>query len=519
MASSPAKLPRQSGESTRRGKLVGALDQGTSSTRFMVFDEKGQPVCVAQREHTQILPFQGGVEHDPDEIWERTCDVIRECLASGGLTARDLSCVGITNQRETTVVWNRATGKPYANAVVWMDMRAQAVCDDLELRGLKAAIRDKTGLPLSPYFSGTKIRWLLDHVPGLREAAERGEAVAGTVDSWLLYKLSGGARAHLTDVTNASRYMLMDLAAQRWDDALCEQLGVPKRMLPEIRSSSEVYFAAAEPAELRGVLVAGVLGDQQAALVGQCALRPGMAKSTYGTGLFILMNTGERPVASTHGLLTTVAYKLGPSAPTVFALEGSVAIGGALVQWLRDNLNLFASASEVEALAREVPDNGGVYIVPAFSGLYAPYWRPDARGIICGLTRFANRRHLARAALEATAFQTLDVFEAMCKDAGVPLAALAVDGGMSRNDLLLEFQADVARCKVVRPKMTETTALGACFAAGLAVGVWRDLDQLERAWPGVDRDFVPSMSESEREKRVAAWRRAVEKSFNSVAEE
>lgn len=494
---------------------VGAIDEGTTSTRFIVFDERGEVVGMAQKEITQHMPFQGAVEHDPEEIWSKTCEVAEEALARAGIKGSDLRAVGITNQRETTVVWNRRTGKPYCRAVVWMDMRAEPICEAIaakEPRG-KDCFREATGLPLSPYFSGTKIRWILDNVPGVREDALKGDAIAGTIDSWLLWKLSGGT-AHLTDVTNASRYLLMDLKKLQWDAALCAKVGVPQQMLPTIVSSSQVYFKAASPACLAGVPVSGVLGDQQAALVGQKAFRPGMAKNTYGTGLFMLLNTGETPVASTHGLVTTVAYKLGPTAPATYALEGSVAIGGALVQWLRDNLGIISTSAECEVLARQVPDNGGVHIVPAFSGLYAPYWRPDARGVVCGLTRFADKRHFARAALEATAFQTLDVFEAMRKDAGgLGVAALAVDGGMTKSSLLLEFQAGVLNCPVVVPRVTETTALGAAYAAGLAVGVgvYASIADVERSWPGVEREFAPHMSESERDKRVKAWREAVAK--------
>jgi len=490
--------------------LLGAVDQGTTSTRFIVFDEAGNTVSVAQKEHSQIMPRQGAVEHDPMEIWNKTKEVITEALEKKNLKAADLAGIGITNQRETTVIWNKKTGKPYGNAIVWMDMRAQPLCDELASKA--QIIREKTGLPTSPYFSGTKIRWVLDNFPGVREDAEKGEAIAGTIDSWLLWNLSGGTY-HATDVTNASRYLLLNLKTLKWDPELCEWLGVPMKMLPEVVSSSEVYFKASQPACIAGCLIAGVLGDQQSALVGQGAFRVGMAKNTYGTGLFMLMNTGLKPVVSTSGLVTTVAYQMGRDKPATFALEGSIAIGGALIQWLRDNLGIISSSAEVEKLARSVEDNGGVYMVPAFSGLYAPYWRKDARGIIAGLTRFADKRHFARAALEATAFQTHGVFEAMLKDSGVQLTELRVDGGMVANELLMQFQADVLEAKVARPKVTETTALGAAYAAGLAVGVWKSLEDIEHSWPGVDKVFHPHMDGAHRESLLSSWKKAIEKSL------
>ena len=491
-------------------KYLGALDQGTTSTRFIVFDSHGNMIGSAQKEHTQIMPRQGAVEHDPMEIWVKTQEVMNEALIQAKLKGSDLAGIGITNQRETTIVWNKRTGKPYGNAIVWMDMRAQPLCDQLAPKA--DAIREKTGLPVSPYFSGTKIRWILDHVPGARADAEKGDAIAGTVDSWLMWNLSGGT-CHATDVTNASRYLLMNLKTLQWDPELCEWLGIPIKMLPRVASSSEVYFSAEAPGCIKGCKIAGVLGDQQSALVGQGAFQRGMAKNTYGTGLFMLMNTGETPVVSKSGLVTTVAYQMGPGRPAVYALEGSVAIGGALVQWLRDNLGIISSSSEVDKLARGVDDNGGVYIVPAFSGLYAPYWRKDARGVIAGLTRFADKRHFARAALESTAYQTHDVFDAMIKDSGVALKELRVDGGMVVNELLMQFQADILDVQVARPKVTETTALGAAYAAGLAVGVWASLDEVAAEWPGVECVFKPHMEVEKRSKLLASWKKAIEKSL------
>lgn len=499
-----AKRPQQS------TPLIGALDQGTTSTRFIVFDSNGNIIASAQKEHRQLMPFAGAVEHDPEEIWTNAQLVMDQALESKNLKGSDLAGIGITNQRETTIVWNKDSGKPYGNAIVWMDMRAQPLCDSLIEKA--SLIREKTGLPISPYFSGTKINWILQNIPGCRADAEKGDAIAGTIDSWLLWKMSGG-KFHATDVSNASRYMLLDLNVLKWDQGLCDLLKIPICMLPTIKSSSEVYFSAVVPASISGCKISGVLGDQQAALVGQGAFKAGMAKNTYGTGLFMLMNTGTKPVHSRFGLVTTVAYQMGPNQPVFYALEGSVAIGGALVQWLRDNLEIISSSAEVESLAASVENNGGVYIVPAFSGLYAPYWRKDARGIIAGLTRFANKRHIARAALEATAFQTHDVFEAMHSDSGVALTELRVDGGMVVNELLMQFQADILNTQVSRPRVTETTALGAAYAAGLAVGVWSCLEDIVKNWPGIDKQFQPKMSIERRTKELTSWKKAIDKSL------
>ncbi|HEX5505469.1 MAG TPA: glycerol kinase GlpK [Thermomicrobiales bacterium] len=493
---------------------VAAIDQGTTSTRCMIFDQVGAVVAAEQREHRQIYPRPGWVEHDPAEIWRRTQEVVAGALARGGLAAGDLAAVGVANQRETAVVWDRRTGAPYYNAIVWQDTRTAALCDRLAADGGQDRFRARTGLPLATYFSGPKFRWILDEIPAARAAAGRGDALAGTIDTFLLWWLTGGpdGGAHVTDVTNASRTLLMDLRTLDWDDEILAVIGVPRAMLPAIRSSSEVYGVAT--GALAGVPVAGVLGDQQAALVGQTCFAPGEAKNTYGTGCFLLLNTGTAPVASRSGLLTTVAYRFG-AAPPAYALEGSIAIAGALVQWLRDNLGLIAGAAEIEALAASVPDNGGAYIVPAFSGLFAPYWRADARGVIAGLTRYVTKAHLARAALEATAYQTRDVVEAMARDSGVALAALKVDGGMVRNDLLMQFQADLLGVPVVRPRVAETTALGAAYAAGLATGVWASPDDLRRNW-AVDRTWAPALDAATRARLYRDWQRAVERTFGWV---
>ncbi|KAH9249629.1 glycerol kinase [Batrachochytrium salamandrivorans] len=499
--------------------LLGALDQGTTSTRFIVFDQLGNTVASAQKEHTQIMPQAGWVEHDPMEIWTRVQEVMKLCMSQLPDPKSELACIGITNQRETTICWNKHTGKPYGNAIVWMDTRTQPLCDELSSNPLnQAMVKHKTGLPISMYFSGTKIRWMLDNLPECRRDSELGLAVAGTIDSWLMFQMSGEEnRCHCTDVSNASRYMLMDLATLGWDQQLCDLVGVPMAMLPTIQSSSQVYFEAKYPQCVRGVKVSGVLGDQQSALVGQCGFHPGMAKNTYGTGLFMLLNTGEELVRSDK-LITTVAYQFGPKAKPVYALEGSVAIGGALVQWLRDNLGVISNTSEVEILAKQVDDTAGVCIVPAFSGLFAPHWRSDARGTITGLTRFADRRHICRAALEATALQTRDVFEAMSSTSGegVALTELRVDGGMVCNNLLMQIQADLLDCQVTRPVVTETTALGAVYAAGLAVGVWKDVEEIEGDWPGTECQFNPGMSQAKRLATFARWNKAVAKSMDSV---
>jgi len=491
---------------------IGAIDQGTTSTRFIVFDRSGRVVASAQKEHEQIYPQPGWVEHDAEEIWRRTEEVIREALDQRGLRGSDLAAVGLTNQRETTVVWDRRTGQPVYNAIVWQDTRVDRYIPEMSRGGGLDRFRAKTGLPISTYFSGLKIRWILDNVPGVRKRAAAGDVVFGNIDSWILWKLTG---LHLTDCTNASRTQLMNLGTLDWDPELLEPFGVPAGMLPRIASSSEVY-GAVKDGPLEGVPIAGVLGDQQAALVGQACLRPGEAKNTYGTGCFLLMNSGCTPVASTCGLLTTVAYRFGNEA-AVYALEGSVAITGALVQWIRDNFGLIEKSADIETLARTVKDNGGVYFVPAFSGLYAPYWKSSARGVIAGLTRYTNKGHLARAVLEATAFQTREVVEAMEADAGIQVGILRTDGGMVENDLLMQFQADILDRTVVRPAVKETTALGACYAAGLAVGFFVSPEELIERW-AADYTWRPRMESAERESLYRLWKKAVTRSFDWVEE-
>ncbi len=495
-------------------KYVGALDQGTTSTRFMIFDHSGGVVAVDQKEHEQIFPKPGWVEHDAMEIWQRTQEVIAGALKKAGCTASELAAVGITNQRETAVVWDRTTGKPVHNAIVWQDTRTDTICNELSQQGGQDRFREKVGLPLATYFSGPKVKWILENVPGVRERAERGEVVFGNVDSWCLWNLTGGVNGglHITDVTNASRTMLMDLKTLQWDDEILGILGIPKAMLPEIRPSSAVYGKCVYP--LSGVDVASDLGDQQAAIFGQTCYSVGEAKNTYGTGNFLLLNTGTEPIQSKSGLLTTLGYQIGNQAP-VYCLEGSIAITGALVQWLRDNLGMIKSSVEVEQLAATVEDNGGVYFVPAFSGLFAPYWRSDARGVIAGLTRYVNKGHIARAVLEATAWQTKEVVEAMDKDSGVALKSLRVDGGMVHDELLMQVQADVLGVPVIRPKVAETTALGAAYAAGLAVGFWKDLDELRANW-GVDRTWEPNMDPAKRDSQYALWKKAVTRTFDWV---
>ena len=490
-------------------RYVGAIDQGTTSTRFIVFDQRGATVAVNQVEHAQIMPQPGWVEHDAGEIWGNAQQVVQGALAKAGLTTADLAAVGITNQRETTVLWDKASGQPVHNALVWMDTRTSALVAQLERDGGQDRLRAKTGLPLATYFSGLKLAWLLDTVPDARARAEAGELLFGTIDTWLAWQLTG---LHVTDVTNASRTQLMDLSTLDWDAEILELLGVPRACLPEIRSSSEVYGNCT--GVLEGVPLAGMLGDQQAALFGQACLAPGEAKNTYGTGCFMLMNTGEQPFPSTSGLLTTLAYKLG-EAPAVYALEGSIPIAGALVQWLRDNLGLIAHAAEIEALAASVPDNGDVYCVPAFSGLYAPHWDDNARGIIAGLTRFVTKAHIARAALEAVAFQVREVVEAMTKDSGVEIVELRSDGGMVVNELLMQFQADILGVPVVRPKVTETTALGAAYAAGLAVGYWQSTAEISANW-GVDKRWQPAMPDERRAALYAKWNKAVARALDWV---
>jgi glycerol kinase len=493
---------------------VGALDQGTTSTRFMIFDHSGGVVAVDQKEHEQIFPKPGWVEHDPKEIWERSQEVITGALKKAGIAATDLAAVGITNQRETTVVWDRNTGEPVYNALVWQDTRQQDIVDSLSANGGQDRFREKTGLPLATYFSGTKVRWILDNVEGARARAEAGDLAFGNIDTWCIWNLTGGTDGgvHVTDVSNASRTMLMNLETLDWDDDLCSAIQVPRSMLPQIRSSSEVYGEA--KGALAGISVAGDLGDQQAATFGQAAYDVGDAKNTYGTGCFMILNTGTDLVPSKSGLLTTVGWKLG-DAPAIYALEGSIAITGALVQWLRDNLGLIEKSEDVEALAATVEDNGGTYFVPAFSGLFAPYWRGDARGAIVGMTRYVNKGHIARAALEATAWQTREVLDAMEADSGVKLKELKVDGGMVYNDLLMQFQADCLQVPVIRPKVAETTALGAAYAAGLAVGFWKNVDDLRSNW-GKDAEWTPKMDNATVTKEYAQWKKAVTKTFDWV---
>lgn len=493
-----------------------SIDQGTTSTRALVCNELGEVVAISWREHRQILPQAGWVEHDAEEIWNNTLVVVREALGQAGLVASDIAGIGITNQRETTVVWDRATGKPVGPALVWQDTRTQDIIDRFCAAGLEDTVREKTGLPLATYFSASKLVWILDNTPGLRDRAEAGELAFGTTDSWLVWKLTGGpdGGVHVTDVTNASRTLLMNLDTLDWDPWLVDTWQIPRRMLPAIRSSSEVYGHAAEMTGLGGVPIAGILGDQQAATFGQAAFEAGQSKNTYGTGNFLLVNTGRNIVRSHNGLISTVAYQLGDQ-PAHYALEGSIAVTGSLIQWLRDNLGIIGDSSEVEALAASVPDCGGAYFVPAFSGLFAPYWRPDARGVLVGLTRFVTRAHIARAALEATAFQTREVVDVVNEETGVPLTELRVDGGMTHNSLLMQFQADLLGIPVVRPRTTETTAMGAAFVAGLAVGVWGSRDELADLWRE-DTRFLPQMDDRERHERLRMWKKAVSRTFDWV---
>jgi glycerol kinase len=493
-------------------EYAAAVDQGTTSTRFMVFDHGGQVVSIDQKEHEQIYPKPGWVEHDANEIWQRTQEVISAGL--GKVKASDIAAVGVTNQRETTVVWDRTTGEPVFNAIVWQDTRTDTICNELIADGGQDRFRGKTGLPIATYFSGPKIKWILENVDGIREKAEAGDVIFGNIDSWVIWQLTGGpdGGVHVTDVTNASRTMMMSLETLDWDDEILGILGVPRAMLPEIRASSEVYGDA--KGDLDGISVAGDLGDQQAALFGQTCFSVGEAKNTYGTGNFLLLNTGTEIVQSKSGLLTTLAYKIGDQ-PAIYCLEGAIAITGALVQWLRDNLGLISSAPEIETLAKTVDDNGGVYFVPAFSGLFAPYWRSDARGVIAGLTRYVNKGHIARATLEATAWQTKEVVDAMNTDSGVDLTSLKVDGGMVQNELLMQFQADVLDVPVIRPTVAETTSLGAAYAAGLAVGFWSEVEDLRANW-GKDKEWQPQMDPGEREKDYALWKKAVTRTFDWV---
>ena len=500
-------------------QYVIAIDQGTTSSRAIVFNHEGNIVSTGQLEHEQIFPKAGWVEHDATEIWNNIREVIGTALAQANLTRHDIVGVGITNQRETAVVWDKNTGVPVYNAIVWQDTRTQSIVDELAADGGVERFKPKVGLPLATYFSGTKIKWILDNVDGARAKAEAGDLLFGNTDSWVTWNLTGGVDGgvHITDVTNASRTMFMDLETLQWDVEILGIFGVPKTMMPEIKSSSEVYGHVHGSQLLRETPVAGILGDQQAATFGQAAFEKGGAKNTYGTGNFLIVNTGEEIVHSKNGLLTTVCYQLGDAKP-VYALEGSIAVTGSLIQWLRDNLGMIKSAPEVEQLAKTVEDNGGVYIVPAFSGLFAPYWRPDARGAIVGLTRFANKGHVARAALEATAFQTREVLDAANADSGVDMEDLRVDGGMVANDALMQFQSDILGIPVIRPKVTETTALGAAYAAGLAVGFWKDTDELATNW-SEDKRWEPNMDPAERDRQMRLWKKAVTKSMDWVDED
>ncbi|TWE11406.1 glycerol kinase GlpK [Rudaeicoccus suwonensis] len=500
-------------------KYVAAIDQGTTSTRCMIFDQDGAVVAVAQTEHDQIFPKAGWVEHNAIQIWDNTRKVCAEAMAHGDISTSDVAAIGITNQRETTVVWDKTTGQPVYNAIVWQDTRTDKICQQLAGDEGADRFKAKVGLPLATYFAGPKARWVLDNVEGAREKAEAGDLLFGTMDTWLMWNLTGGVDGgiHVTDVTNASRTLMMDLATLDWDDDIVAEMGLPKSMLPEIKSSSEVYANARDKGVFAGVPLGGILGDQQAATFGQVCFEPGMAKNTYGTGNFVLLNTGEEQVLSKNGLLTTVCYKIGDSKP-IYALEGSIAVTGSLVQWLRDNLQIIKAAPEVEDLARSVEDNGDVYVVPAFSGLFAPHWRSDARGAIVGLTRFANKGHIARAALEAVAFQSKEVVDAMNADSGVDLTELKVDGGMVVNDTLMQFQADLLGVPVVRPKITETTALGAAYAAGLAVGFWKDESDLTKQW-AEDKRWEPQMDGAERDRLVRKWNKAVQRTLDWVEDE
>jgi glycerol kinase len=500
-------------------RYVGAVDQGTTSSRFIIFDERGRIVGMDQKEHEQIYPKPGWVEHDPMEIWNNTQDVIRGALAKSGIKGSELSSIGITNQRETTVVWDRFTGKPYYNAIVWQCTRTHELCKQLIADGGQDRFRSVTGLPVATYFSGPKMRWILDNVPEARAAADKGNALFGTIETWIIWWLTGGPRggAHVTDVTNASRTMLMDLKTLAWDEDILKIMDIPLQGLPRIVPSSDsaTWGPTSEDGPIGArVPVCGAVGDQQAALVGQTCFAPGEAKNTYGTGCFLLMHTGHEPIPSKHGLITTLAYQFSGRKPS-YCLEGSIAIAGALVQWLRDNLQMFSSAPEIETLARKVEDTGGMYIVPAFSGLYAPYWRPDARGVMVGLTRYINRNHFARAVLEATAYQAKDIVLAMNKDSGVELKTLKADGGMVFNELLMQFQADILNVPVIRPKVAETTCLGAAYAAGIASGFWSGREELYNNWEE-DKRWIPDMAEEKRAELFAGWQKAVTKTFDWV---
>ncbi|PWI41968.1 glycerol kinase GlpK [Streptomyces sp. ICBB 8177] len=500
-----------------QGPFIAAIDQGTTSSRCIVFDRDGRIVAVDQKEHEQIFPKPGWVEHDAAEIWANVQEVVAGALEKAGITTADVKALGITNQRETTVLWDKATGEPVHNAIVWQDTRTDGLCKELGRNVGQDRFRRETGLPLASYFAGPKIRWMLDNVEGLRERAEAGEILFGTMDSWVIWNLTGGAQGgvHVTDVTNASRTLLMNLRTLDWDDKILSSMEIPAAVLPEIRSSAEVYGTA--KGALEGVPVASALGDQQAALFGQTCFSKGEAKSTYGTGTFLLLNTGDEPVNSYNGLLTTVGYRIGDQKP-VYALEGSIAVTGSLVQWMRDQMGLIKSAAEIETLAMSVEDNGGAYFVPAFSGLFAPYWRSDARGVIAGLTRYVTKAHIARAVLEATAWQTREIVDAMNKDSGVELTALKVDGGMTSNNLLMQTIADALDAPVVRPMVAETTCLGAAYAAGLAVGFWQDTDELRANWRRA-AEWTPRMDAADRDREYKNWLKAVERTMGWIEEE
>jgi len=503
-------------------KYIGAVDQGTTSSRFIIFDHHGRIVSVDQKEHAQIFAQPGWVEHDPVEIWQNVQDVIRGALEKGRISESELAAIGITNQRETTVLWDKNTGKPFTNAIVWQCTRTDRICDQLARGYGQDGFREKTGLPIATYFSGPKIKWILDQVPEARLAAEKGDALFGTMETWVIWWLTGGpdGGSHVTDVTNASRTMLMNLKTLQWDEEILKALDIPSQILPRIVPSSDsTTWGTTDKNGPFGdeIPVCGAVGDQQAALVGQTCFEKGEAKNTYGTGCFLLLNTGKSTMRSTHGLISTVAYQIGGQ-EAVYALEGSVAIAGALVQWVRDNLGLISEAREIEDLALTVEGNGGIYFVPAFSGLFAPYWRADARGVIVGLTRYVNKGHIARAVLEANAYQTRDIVEAMEKDSGVRLSRLKVDGGMVANELLMQLQADILDCPVIRPRITETTALGAAYAAGLAVGFWEGLDQLRKNWE-IDRTWEPNMAPEMRKKGYNEWKKAVTKTFDWIEDE
>jgi glycerol kinase len=495
-------------------KYAAALDQGTTSSRAMIFNHEGRVVSVSQKEHEQIYPKPGWVEHDPKEIWARCQEVLDEALESAGASTGDIAALGITNQRETAVVWDRNTGEPVHNALVWQDTRTDKLVDELSADGGQDRFRSKVGLPLATYFSGPKVRWILDNVDGARAKADAGDLMFGNIDTWCIWNLTGGTDGglHITDVSNASRTMLMDLGSLSWDEGIASTIGVPLSMLPEIRASSDVYGEVRSGGGFQGIKIAGDLGDQQAATFGQTCFSPGEAKNTYGTGNFMLLNTGTELVHSKSGLLTTVGYKIGDNAP-IYCLEGSIAITGALVQWLRDNLKMIKAAPEVEDLAKSVEDNGGLYIVPAFSGLFAPYWKSNARGVFAGLTRYVNAGHIARATLEATAFQSREVVEAMATDSGVDLESLKVDGGMVQNDLLMQFQADLLGVPVIRPEVAETTALGAAYAAGLATGFWESEDDLRQNW-AEDKRWEPKMDAGKRDEYYKYWKKAVTRTFD-----